>query len=80
MMTLQYRAVLNDPGDLKQDRPVQIFASSLVEVDAWAKKVLALAVSDDAVVVIHKTIEQQLSEIPKPKEKAESAGGNDGRS
>ena len=74
MTSLQYRALLVDPGSLNQDRPQQIFGTSLSEMDEWIQKVLSKAVSPDAVVIIYRTTEQELSRHKKPK--VEAAGGS----
>ena len=74
MTSLQYRAVLQDPGNLHQERPQQIFGTSLSEMDGWIQATLSSAVSPDAEVIIYRTTEQEISRHKKPK--VEAAGGS----
>jgi hypothetical protein len=67
MITLQYRARLIDPGNANSERPLEIFGSDRKEIDEWAEKVLAKAVSERAAVMIWQTIETQVGLIPKPR-------------
>ena len=53
-MTLQYRAVLQD-ADASRMRPLQIFASSMAEVDEWAARLLPGAMEGASVVVYQMT-------------------------
>ena len=64
----RFRAILIDPGNINQERPVQIFGNDRTEIDRWAAKVLSQAVSPDATVIIYQTVEQQVAMIRKPKE------------
>ena len=68
MNTLQFRALLVDPGNTTQERPVQIFATNRAEIDSWAALVLDKAVSKTAAVLVYQTVEQQCGMIIKPKE------------
>jgi len=72
-MTLQFRALLIDPGDTTQERPVQIFGSSRGEIDRWAEQVLAKAKSPTANVTIYQTSEVKIATVWKGQ--AKSAGG-----
>ena len=47
---MKYRAILIDPGNSNQERPVQILTNSRADVDHWAAGVLSRAVSEDAAV------------------------------
>jgi hypothetical protein len=64
----RYRALLIDPGNTTQERPVQIFGNDRTEIDRWAANVLRQAVSLDAVVNVYQTVEQHIAIIRKPKE------------
>jgi outer membrane lipoprotein SlyB len=44
----RFRALLIDPGNTVQERPVQIFGNDRAVIDDWAKAVLPGAVSADA--------------------------------
>jgi hypothetical protein len=66
----KYRAILIDPGNTAQERPLQIFGNDLPELKNWAAKVLRTAVSPLAVVNIYQTLEQHIAMICKPKEGA----------
>jgi hypothetical protein len=63
----KYRAVLIDPGNSAQERPLQIFGNDLPELKNWAVKVLRSAISPLAVVNIYQTLEQHIAMIPKAK-------------
>lgn len=67
----KYRAILIDPGNTHQERPVQIFGNDRLEIDRWAAQVLRHAVSPEAAVLIYQTIEQQIAMVFKSKEPAE---------
>jgi len=67
MNTLQFRARLIDPGNANAERPLEIFGSDRKEIDDWAGKVLANAVSENAAVMIYQTVETQVALIPKPR-------------
>ena len=66
----KFRAILVDPGNAAQERPLQIFGNDLPELKNWAAKVLRSAVSPDAVMNIYHTIEQHIAMVCKPKESA----------
>ena len=68
--TLNYRALLVDPGNASQERPLQIFGTSRQEIDDWARKVLDKAVSDNAMVLIYQTSERQIGMTAKPKKES----------
>jgi hypothetical protein len=63
----RYRAILIDTGNTTQERPLQIFGNDRAIIDDWANKVLAAAISPDAVVWVYQTIEQQVALVTKPK-------------
>ena len=65
---MKFRAILHDPGNLKQERAVQILSNSLDDVRKWAygdqsgdpeaaRGVLTKAVSKEAAVIVYETIE-----------------------
>ena len=64
---MKYRAVLIDPGDKQQERPVEVLGNHRPELERWAHAVLARAVSDSAVVNIYMMVEQHVAIIPKTK-------------
>ena len=70
---MRFRAILNDPGNLNAERPVQILTNSRKDVDEWAlgnnqsPGVLAKAVSDDACVIVFQATEQIVGHIQKRK-------------
>jgi hypothetical protein len=66
----RYRAILIDPGNTAQERPIQVFANDRKNIDEWAAKVLQSAISPGAVVWVYQTIETQVGLIPKPKPEA----------
>jgi hypothetical protein len=66
----KYRAILIDPANLKQERPLQIFGNDRTEIDNWGAKVLRQAISPDAVVLIYQQTEVQVAMICKRKESA----------
>jgi hypothetical protein len=66
----KYRAILIDPGNQHQERPLQIFGNDRAEIDRWANAVLMKAVSPDAAVLIYQQTEIQIGMILKPKEGA----------
>lgn len=61
----QFRAVLIDPGNKLQERAVQIFATSMKDVELWTAFVLPAAVDPNAVVQVWQTVEQQAKLITK---------------
>lgn len=60
---MKFRAILHDPGNLKQERAVQILSNSLDDVRKWAYGedgkggVIGSASSEEAVVVVYETIQ-----------------------
>jgi len=78
---MKYRALLVDPGNTTQERPVQILTNSLDDIKKWAygdpdaglegpRGVLRKAVSADAAVIVYATEERQIDMLcknPKPK-------------
>ena len=72
---MKYRAILNDPGNSHQERPVQILSNSRPDCEAWAAAILEKAVSESASVSIFQTVEELLVFVrkPKPKPKAPEA-------
>lgn len=67
-MSLEFRALLEDPGDLSRERPLQIYASHMSVVRTWATTVLKKAVSPDACVIVMEAVEQLRERIRKPPE------------
>lgn len=65
MNSLQFRALLVDPGATTQERPLQVYGTSRQEIDEWARRVLAKAVSEDAAVMVYQMVETQVALIPK---------------
>jgi hypothetical protein len=63
----RFRALLSDPGNTHQERPVQILGNDRQEIDRWAEVVLKAATSPDAKVVIFETVEREIASIQKPK-------------
>lgn len=61
----RYRALLVDPGNTVQERPVQIFGNDRAVIDDWAKAVLDKALSPDAVVKVFESVETEITRIPK---------------
>lgn len=68
MNSLQFRAILIDPGNASQERPLQIYATSRKEVDKWADGVLASAVAQNAAVQVYQTVETQVAMLLKPRQ------------
>jgi hypothetical protein len=67
---MKYRAILNDPGNSNQERPVQIHSNSLKDIQTWAygsteggmerpRGVLPSAVSETAIVTVY-AIEERM--------------------
>ena len=62
-MSIQYRAVLYDPGKPTPDRPIQILTNSLHDVNSWIVEVIGggtqlqgpakIQVSDQAEVLVY---------------------------
>ena len=57
---MKYRAILSDPGNLKQERPVQILSNSKSDVDDWAARKLEAAISPLACVKVFEIQETQI--------------------
>ena len=57
---MKYRAILIDPGNSNQERPVQILTNSRPDVDHWAAGVLSRAVSEEAAVNVYQIEERQI--------------------
>lgn len=75
---MKYRAILVDPGNSNQERPIQTLANSLNVIHEWAyggtvggmerpRGVLPSAVSDDARVDVFAIEERLVSVFPKRK-------------
>jgi len=64
---MKYRAILNDPGNLTAERPVQILSNSLDDVKEWAGMQLQKVVSDSAFVDVYQNVETRIEIIRKPK-------------
>jgi hypothetical protein len=73
---MKYRAILIDPGNSNQERPVQTFSNSLNVIHEWAyggtvggmerpRGVLPSAVSDDAKVEVFAIEERLVNTFPK---------------
>ncbi len=70
---MKYRAILIDPGNANQERPVQIHSNSLDDITIWAygseeggflekpRGVLPGAVSDTAIVQVFAIEEKQIA-------------------
>lgn len=67
---MRYRALLVDPGNTSQERPVEVLGNHRGELERWARAVLSIAVSPDAVVKLYEYVEQQIALIPKAKVEA----------
>lgn len=65
MNTLNFRAILVDPGNTTAERPNQIFGTSRPEINEWADKVLATAIAKNAAVLVYQTVESQVDIITK---------------
>jgi hypothetical protein len=61
----RFRALLIDPGNKVQERPVQIFGNDRAVIDDWVKSLLAGAVSPDAVVKVFESAETEVTVIRK---------------
>ena len=59
---MKYRAILIDPGTLNPERPVQLLTNSRSDVDDWAAKWLAKAVSEAAAVNVY-ALEEKMVDI-----------------
>jgi len=68
---VKYRAILIDPGNTKQERPVQVLSNSLDDVRRWAfgdeskdpegaRGVLSSAKSPDAAINVYALEERQI--------------------
>jgi hypothetical protein len=70
---MRFRAVLDDPGDLNQERPIGILTNSRRDITEWAlgnnesSGILAKAVSQDASVNVYQISEILIETIRKPK-------------
>ena len=64
---MKYRAILNDPGNLAAERPVQILSNSRDDVDDWITRKLEAAISDDSWVDVYQNIETRIAVVRKPK-------------
>ena len=62
---MKYRAILIDPGNSNQERPVQILTNSRRDVDHWAAGVLSRAVSEEAAVNVYQIEERQIDILTK---------------
>ena len=62
---MKYRAILIDPGNSNQERPVQILTNSRPDVDHWAAGVLSRAVSEEAAVNVYQIEERQIDILTK---------------
>jgi len=62
---MKYRAILIDPGNSSQERPVQILTNSRPDVDHWAAEVLSRAVSEKAAVNVYQIEERQIDILTK---------------
>ena len=73
---MKYRAILIDPGNSNQERPVQIHTNSLEDVRLWAygseeggmerpRGVLPVAISDTAIVQVFAVVEKQVATLTK---------------
>lgn len=67
MAEMKYRAILIDPGNSAQDRPLQTFSNDRNVINEWAEKVLRNAVSEQAYVDIFQNLEQRIESKFKPK-------------
>ena len=62
---MKYRAILIDPGNKLQERPVQMLTNSRSDVDDWAKGRLEAAVSEEAAVRVYAIEEKQIALLTK---------------
>jgi hypothetical protein len=62
---MKYRAILIDPGNSTQERPVQILTNSRPDVDHWAAGVLSRGVSEKAAVNVYQIEERQIDILTK---------------
>ena len=68
MSALRFRAILIDPGNRSQERPVQIFGNDRTEIDKWAGEVLSKAIASTAHVNVYETVETLVHIVQKPAE------------
>jgi len=66
-MSVEFRAVFNDPDDTTQERPIQILSSTRKEADEWAAKVLA-AGGPNSFVSFYETSERYVGFMRKRQE------------
>lgn len=73
---MKYRAILLDPGNVNQERPVQLLTNSMQDIETWAygssdggmeraRGVLPGAVSEAAVVKVFAIEERQIALMTK---------------
>jgi hypothetical protein len=59
----RFRGLLIDPGAANQERPVQVFGNNRADIEEWARRVLGVAVSEKAVVVVYETVENEIARL-----------------
>ncbi len=64
---MRYRAILIDDGNTAQERATEIYSQSIEDVREWAAKILKNAASENAVVMVYQTLEQQIESIRRQK-------------
>jgi len=64
----RYRAILIDPGNTTQERPLQVFGNDRQVIDDWTQNVLKSAIASDARVDVFQTIESKIAMVFKPQE------------
>jgi hypothetical protein len=78
---MKYRAILIDPGNANQERPIQLLTNSLNDIHIWAyggptggmerpRGVLPSAVSEDARVDVFAIEERLVEKFPKTRKAA----------